>query len=116
MATLGVTGAIVDGHFVDSQTLAAVDADGLDGSVLDVKIVDLRFAGQLVGSEELRLGFTAIATLAVPPARTIGVQFGAAGTGDSDVLAANIEKRTLPFLVTPGGCALKDDLDNVTVN
>ena len=111
MATSRVTGAVVDSHVGDSETLTTVNADSLDGGVLNVEIGDAGGTGQVVGVEELGLGLAAVGSLAVPPAGPLGVQLGAAGTLDSDILALDLQERTVPLLVTPGGLTLEDDLE-----
>lgn len=99
----------VDSHVRDSETIAAVDANSLDGGVVDVKIGDGR-VGQVMSVEELGLGLAAVGTFAVPPARSIRVQVGAAGALDGDAFTGNLEEGAGPFLVSPGGLALEDDL------
>lgn len=63
-----------------------------------------------MGSKELGLRLAAIASLAIPPARTIGVQNGTAGSLNRDVVALNLEERAGPFFVAPSRGALEDDL------
>jgi hypothetical protein len=42
-------------------------------------------------SEELGLRLAAIPTLSVPPARSVGVQYGPLSAGDIDVFTLNLE-------------------------
>lgn len=109
VASLGVTGRVVDGHRVDGEAVTAVDGDHLDGGVHDVDVVDVR-VNHLVGSEELRLGLATVGALGVPVLLAEAVQRSAGGTLDGDASAGNVQKRSLPLLVAEGGLALEDDL------
>lgn len=109
VTTSAVTGLVVNGHAGDGQSIAAVDANGLYGGVLDVEVVDTGRASQAVSGEELGLDL-ALVTFAVPPAGTVAVELGTAGTGDGDILALNLQQRALPLLVAPSSGAFEDDL------
>lgn len=111
MAARGVTGLIVNRHAIDGQSIAAIDTDGLNGSVLDVEVVNNGRAGQTMGSEELGLGLATVTSLPIPPAGTVGVELRTAGTGDSDILALDLQHRTCPLLVAPSGGTLEDNLN-----
>jgi hypothetical protein len=56
--TAAVTRAVVDVGVVDLQAGRAVNAEDLDGCVLDVDVVDGRSAEQVVGVEEFWLGLS----------------------------------------------------------
>lgn len=112
MAAGRVAGRVVDDHVGHGQALAAVDADGLDGRVPDVDVGDGGRAGQGVRGEELGLRLAAVAALAVPPARAVGVEQGPARPLDGDVLSLDLQERAGPFLVPPCRGPLKDDLWN----
>ena len=62
---LAVTGRVVNGHASNGQTVCTVDADRLDGRVLDVQVGDGR-VGKVMGIEKLGLRHAARATLAIP--------------------------------------------------
>lgn len=110
MAAGRVAGRVIDDHVGHGQALAAIDADGLDGRVLDVEVRDGRRARQGMRGEELGLRLAAIAALAVPPARTVRVEQGSTSSRDGDVVSLDLEQRARPFLVAPGCGPLKDDL------
>ena len=63
-----------------------------------------------MGVEELGLGLAPVGTFTVPPTRTIRVQGGTTGTLDGDSSSGDLEKGATPFLVSPGGLTLEDDL------
>jgi hypothetical protein len=111
-----ISSGVVDGHARDRETIAAVDAHGLDRSVLDVEIVDSRRASQAVSSEELGLDLAAVASLAVPPTGTVRVELCTAGTGDGNILALDLQQWTSPLLVAPGSGTLKDNLNRIYIS
>jgi hypothetical protein len=116
VSALRISSGVVDGHPRNRETIAAVDAHGLDRSVLDVEIVDSRLASQAVSSEELGLGLAAVASLAVPPTGTVRVELRTAGTGDGNILALDLEQWTSPLLVAPGSGTLKDNLHRIYIS
>lgn len=63
-----------------------------------------------MGVEELRLGLSAVAALAIPPASAVAIEDTASGTGDGDGCTRNTDERTSPLLVAEGSGALKDDV------
>jgi hypothetical protein len=109
MAASSITGFIVNSHIGDGESITAIDANSLDGCVLDVKIRDSR-GNKIMGIEELGLRNATVATFAVPPTRTIGVQVGTASTLDGDSGTGDLEEWATPFLVSPGSLTLEDDL------
>lgn len=108
VATLAVTGGVVDGDVVENKVVG-LDTEGLDGGVLDVQTGDGRVI-QGVGVEELGLGLAAVGSLAVPPAGTATVDDMAGSTVHLDVLTGEADEGTLPLLVTEGGLTLEGDL------
>jgi hypothetical protein len=74
-----------------------------------VKVGDGR-VGQVVSVEELGLGDTTVAALAVPPTSTVRVQVGTTSTLDGDLGALDLQEGSVPFTVTPGSLTLEDDL------
>jgi hypothetical protein len=74
MSALVITGGVVNRHIGNGQPIAPVDAHSLHGRVLNVEVRNRR-VGQVVRVEELRLGFAAVASLGVPPAGSIGIEF-----------------------------------------
>jgi hypothetical protein len=84
VATLAVTIGVVDSDSIQSKAIGTVDAEDLDGRVLDVDVLDLG-VDHLVGIEELGLGFAAVGSLAIPPASTISIEDGTGGSLDSNV-------------------------------
>lgn len=109
VAATTITGAVVNCHTIDIQSIGTIDANSLDRRVFDIQISD-GGRSEIVSSKELWLRLAAIATLAIPPAGTIRVQNGTTGTLDGDIIAFNLEQRTRPLFITPSGCSLKDDL------
>lgn len=109
VATLGVTEGVVKGDISQLDVVAGVDAEGLDGGVLDVEALDL---GVLhgVSVEELGLLLAAVGTLGIPPALTLAVDGVAGSTRDGETVTAEGDERTLPLLVAKGGLALEDDV------
>lgn len=63
-----------------------------------------------MGIEELRLRLSTIATLAIPPTRSIGVQSGTTSTFDGNSSSRYLKQRSIPFLIPPSSLALKNDL------
>ena len=106
---LAVTGRVVDGHVGNSKPVRAVDADGLDGRVLDVQVGDGR-AGKVMRVKELGLRHAARTTLAVPVLGTTAVEDGAGCSLDGNGLALDLQERPVPFFVAPGCRALENDL------
>lgn len=109
MAASTITGFIVNRHIGDSESITAVDANSLNRSVLDVKVRDSR-RDKIMGIEELGLGLATVGTFTVPPTCAVGVQVGTAGTLDGDSSTRNLQQGATPFLVSPGGLTLEDDL------
>lgn len=107
---LAVSGRVVDGHAGDGEPVRAVDADGLDGRVLDVQVGDTRGSGEVMRVEELRLRHAAGAALAVPVLGTAAVEDSTRCTLDGDGLALNLQEGTGPFFVAPGRRTFEDDL------
>lgn len=104
-----VSRGVVDSHVPDGEVIAPADAESMHGGVLDVEILNQRVF-QAVGGEELRLGNTAVRSLAVPPAGAIRVQLMPGRTLDGDAAALEADQRTLPLRIIPGGGAREDDL------
>lgn len=110
MATIrDVTRGVVDGDRVQSQPRRAVNAEALDGGVLDVQALDAGRALEAVGIEELGLGLAAVGALAVPPLGTVAINDMARSTDNFDVAARDADERTAPLLVAEGGGALEGD-------
>ena len=114
MASLGIASRVINGHISNSQAVRATNADGLNGRVLDVEISD-GGVDKIMSIEELGLRLAAIASLAIPPAGTIGVQICTRGAFNSDPRALNLEQWADPFFVAPGGLAFEDDLQIVSM-
>lgn len=106
---LAVTSSVVNGHASNSQAIRTVDADGLDGRVLDVKVCDGR-AGEVMGGEELWLRHAAGAPLAIPVLRPSSVEDRPGRTLNGDGLAPNLQEWPCPLGVAPGSGTLEDDL------
>lgn len=109
VATVAVTIGIVNSNSIQSKAIGTVDAEDLDGGVLDIDVLNLG-VDQVVGSEELGLSLAAVGSLAVPPAGTISIEDGARSSLDSNVSSGDGDQRTRPFLVAEGGHSLEDDL------
>lgn len=62
---LAVTSSVINSHASNSQTIRTVDADGLDGRVLNMKVGYGR-AGEVMRVEELGLRHASRAPLAIP--------------------------------------------------
>lgn len=110
VAAVAVAVGIVDSDILNSQSRSVVDADGLDGRVLDVQALDDGVAVKLVGVEELGLVDTAVGALAVPPPATVTINQVALGTSDRDIGSGNTDQRTVPLFVAEGRGTLEDDL------
>lgn len=110
MTTGIITSLVVDGHIRDSEAIAAVNANSLDWSVLNVKVGDSRIS-KIMGVEELGLSLATIATFAIPPTSSVGVKIGATGALDGNSSTRDLEEWTTPFLITPGSLTLEDDLE-----
>lgn len=102
-----VTSAVINDHVVDGQASDVRNADSHEGGVQDVEVIDSR-RGQVMSIEELGLDLS-ISALAVPPSSTSGIQ-SSTSTINGDARSGDAEERTGPFLVTPGGGSLEDDL------
>lgn len=100
---------VIDSHVGDGQTISAVDADCLDGGVLDVEVGDGR-GDQIVSIEEFWLGGTTATTLAIPPAGAVGVEICSRGTTNLDSGPLDLEQGSSPFFIAPGCLPFKDDL------
>jgi hypothetical protein len=111
VATLAITVGVVNSDSIHSKAICIVDAEDLDGGVLDVNALDLG-VDHLVGSEELWLSLAAVGSLAIPPARTISIEDGTRSTLDGNVSSGDGDQGTVPFLVAEGGLSLEDDLKN----
>jgi len=108
VSTLGVTILVIKGELVNLKTVHSVDRNTLNRRVLDVEVVNLG-VGELVSSEELGLGSAAVATVSIPVLLTLAVENSTRAL-NSDLVTGDLEKRSLPLLVAPGGGALEDDL------
>lgn len=115
VATLAVTIGVVDSDSIQSKAIGIVDAEDLDGGVLDIDILDLG-VDHLVGSEELGLSLAAVGSLAIPPAGTISIEDSARSSLDSNVSSGDGDQGTVPFLVAEGGLSLEDDLKDWLVD
>lgn len=109
MASLRITGRIIDRHIGDSQAARAINTNGLNWGVLDMKIGDSG-VDKIMCIEELGLGLATIAAFAIPPTSTVGVQISTRGALNIDPGAFNLEQWANPFLVAPGGLAFEDNL------
>lgn len=107
--SLAVTGRIVDGHVSDGKSVRAVDADGLDRSVLDVQVGDSR-GGEVMRVEELGLRHAARATLAIPVLGPAAIEDGTGRALNGDGLALDLQEGPGPLFVAPGCGALENDL------
>ena len=82
--TISITGRVVKVDLVDGQSLTLVDAHQLDWRVLEVESSD-GGSDKLVGSEELWLCYTTVASLSVPVFGTISINHITRRTTDVDV-------------------------------
>ena len=103
------TSGVIDGYIGDVQVVR-LDAEALDGGVIDLEAGDGRGV-QLVGREELGLGLSTIAPLSIPPAGSVSVNLGTGFLLDLDVGSGHGNKRALPLLVAEGSFTREDDLD-----
>lgn len=108
VATLAVAQGVIQGNIVNAQVGHSVDAERLDGSVEDVELVNLGFL-QGVSVEELGLGLSTVAALAVPPSRAVAINGVARGTFNDDVASRKGDERSLPLLVSKGCLSLEGD-------
>lgn len=108
MTALGVTELVVESKLVNLKTVDTVDANSLNGSVLDVKVVDLG-SSELMGREELGLRLATVSAAAIPVELTLGVKNSTRAL-NGDLVSRDLQKRALPLLVAPGGGSLEDNL------
>jgi hypothetical protein len=106
VAQLG-TGGVIDQHVLDGEVVG-LDAEALDGGVVDLQTDDVGLV-QLVGGEELGLLLAAVASLAVPPTSTSAVNLGTGVLLDGDAGTGHGDQGAGPFFVTEGGGAIEDD-------
>lgn len=109
MTTLSIPGLVVDGHIGDSEPITAIDANSLNGGVLNVKIGDSRIS-KIMGIKEFGLSHATVAAFTVPPTSSVGVEISTAGTLDGDTSTGDLEEGTIPFLISPSGLTLEDHL------
>ena len=65
-----------------------------------------------MGVEKLGFGFPTTATFAVPPKGTFRIDVTPVSAFDGDIGALNLEKRTIPFLISKCCDSLKNDLES----
>lgn len=109
VATLGVAQGVIEGNIINTQVGHSVDAECLNRSVKDVELGNLGFL-QRMSVEELGLGLSTVAALAVPPSRAVAINGVARGTVDDDVASRKGDERSAPLLVAKGGLSLEGDL------
>lgn len=114
VTSLAVSIGVVDVDAIQSKAIGAVDAEDLNGGVLDRDALDLG-VDQFVGIEELGLLLAAVTPLAIPPAGSITIENGTGGSPDSDISPGDGDQGARPFLVAEGGGSLEDDLGNSSV-
>lgn len=73
VTTLAITIGIVNSDLVHGEFASTVDAENLNGGVLDLDVLDLG-VDHLVSVEELGLLLAAVGSLAIPPACTVTVE------------------------------------------
>jgi hypothetical protein len=108
VTALGVTILVIKGELVDSKTINTIDANSLNRSVLDIKIVDLGVS-ELMSREELWLINATVSSLSIPPSLTTSIENSTRAL-NSDLVSRDLHKRSLPLLVAPGSGSLEDDL------
>lgn len=108
MALVGA-GGVVNQHILNGQVVG-LDAKALHGGVVDLQALDGGLV-ELVCLEELGLGLSTVAALAIPPTSTIAVDLSTGRLFHGDVGSGHGDQRTLPFLVAEGGFTLEDDLE-----
>lgn len=107
VAELG-TGGVVEEDVLDGEVVG-LDAEAMDGGVVDLQAGDVRLV-QLVGREELGLLLATVASLAVPPTSTITVNLSTRVLLDGNTGSGRGNQGALPFLVAEGGGTVEDDL------
>lgn len=108
MPTVRVTIGVINSDSVENEVVR-LDTEGLDGRVLDVQTGDSRVI-QVMGIEELWLRLATVGALAIPPALSSTVDSVVGGTSNNDVGTRDLNKGSIPFLVSEGGLAVEDDL------
>ncbi len=111
VTSLAVSIGVVDVDAIQSKAIGAVDAEDLNGGVLDRDALDLG-VDQFVGIEELGLLLAAVTPLAIPPAGSIAIENGTGGSPDSDIGPGDGDQGARPFLVAEGSGSLEDNLEN----
>lgn len=109
VATVGIAVGVVDSDAAQGELASTVDAEDLDGRVLDIDVLDLG-VNHLVGVEELGLGLATVSSLSVPPAGTIAIEDGSGRSLDGNVGSGNRDEGTRPLLVAESGLTFKDHL------
>lgn len=110
VAAVAVAVGVVDSDILNSQSRSVVNADGLDGRVLDVQALDDGITVELMGIEEFGLVDAAVRALAIPPPASIAIDHVAFGTSDRDIGSSNPDQRAVPLFIAKGRGALEDDL------
>lgn len=108
VTALGVTILVIKSELVDSKTVNTVDADSLNGGVLDIKIVNLGVS-ELMSRKELGLILATVSSVSIPPSLTTSVKHSTRAL-NGDLVSRDLHKRSLPLLVAPGSSSLEDDL------
>ncbi|KAI6758379.1 hypothetical protein HG530_010619 [Fusarium avenaceum] len=104
-----ITSTVVDSHRVNFEVIRVNNANGHKGCILDVQVVD---AGrdQIMGIKELGLLLSiGIGTQTIPPSFSMSIESSTSSV-DCDAFSTDLEKRTGPLRVAPGGSTLEDDL------
>jgi hypothetical protein len=76
-----------------------------------MQISDRRI-GQIVGVEELRFRLASVRPFTIPPTRAVRIQRSTICALDCNRRSFDLEKRTVPFFVFPGGFAFEYDLSH----
>lgn len=88
VTTVAIAIGVVDRDSTNSEIVCIIDAEDLDGRVLDIDVLDLRI-DHLVGREELGLRLAAVTALSVPPAGTISIEDSSGSSLNGDARSGN---------------------------
>ena len=88
VGAIGITIGVVDRDTAQREIASTVDAEDLDGRVLDIDVLNIR-VNRTMGVEEFGLGLAAISSLSVPPAGTVAIEVGSGRSLDGYVRSGN---------------------------
>lgn len=108
-----ITISVVNCDTTDFQTRRAIDAEDLNGSILDVQPGDSGGSLEIVGEEELRFDIgLGVGTLSIPPAGTLAINDVTGSPRNCDVGPRDGDQRARPLLMAESSGSLKYHLQH----